>query len=943
MDILLELIEHGQSYWLDNLTRDMLRGGALAHRVTEQGLRGVTSNPAIFHKAITSGSDYDVQIRALAEEGASVERIYESLVVTDVQEACDVLRPVYESSAGVDGYVSLEVSPYLMHDTEGSLTEARRLWAAVGRPNLMIKIPGTSAGAPAVEELLCEGINVNVTLLFSVDAYEEVARAYIRALERRVAEGKPVDTVASVASFFLSRIDVLVDGLVSHHVGARHVPPAQSLYGRAAVASARLAYRRYLELKGASEWRDLAERGARPQRLLWASTSTKNPLYDPVRYVEPLIGRDTVNTMPEVTIEAFSAYGRIVPNAVEDGVEDAARVFEDLQTIGIDMDAVCQQLLAEGARKFLAPFDALLSGLAARRAEMREGRRVTSREPTNPPGPLTATLAALHEQRFALRLFDRDPTVWTDDAAIADAISNRLGWTRGSAAAAEALPDLVDFAASVRAEDVAHIVLLGMGGSSLCPLVASRTFEAAGGFPELLVLDDVDPASVARVDAAVDPLRTLFVVASKSGTTIETLTLYRYFLDRLRREDVPAPGSRFVAITDPGSALLAEAGAQGFRRVIESPTDVGGRFSALTPFGLLPMALMGADVNSVVEWARQLEHECTPSLPESANPAIRLGATLALLAKAGRNKLTLNASPGLATFPLWVEQLVAESTGKDGEGILPITGEPVPTPTACGADRVFVHYRLAGDEDGLTAVALAALEEAGHPVLRFDLPEPEALGGEFLRWEIATATAGALLGVNPFDEPDVAAAKQATSDILERRTDRGELPSPEPAAVEEGLAVYGMDNARAGGGASVAEALAQVLDPADGADYVAVLGYFAPSEARDEAVRELRNELRRRTGLATTFGYGPRYLHSTGQLHKGGPEGGVFLVLTADPVEDLTFAGAEFSLGTLHRAQALGDVEALRAKGRRVARVHLGWPVEDGLKRLARAIGALDS
>ncbi len=940
MKILLDLLEHGQSYWLDNLTRDMIRGGALALRVTEDGLRGVTSNPAIFHKAITSGSDYDDQIRVLAEEGASVERIYESLVVTDIQEACDLLHPVYESSARVDGYVSLEVSPYLAHDTERSLAEARRLSAAIGRPNLMIKLPGTPAGAPAIEELLYEGVNVNVTLLFSVDAYDEVARAYMRALGRRMAEGLPVDTVASVASFFLSRIDVLVDGLVSHHVGADQVPPAQSLYGSAAVASARLAYRRYLELVNTSEWRDLAERGARPQRLLWASTSTKNPLYDPVRYVEPLIGRDTVNTMPEVTIEAFGAHGRIVPNAVEEGVEDAVRVFEDLQAIGIDIDAVNEQLLAEGVQKFLDPFDELLSGLSARRAEMRAGLRVTCREPSDPPAALATTLAALHEQRFVVRLFDRDPTLWTDDAATADAISNRLGWTRGSAAAAEALPELVDFAANLRAEGVEHVVVLGMGGSSLCPLVASRTFEAAEGFPELLVLDDVDPASVARLDARIDPLRTLFVVASKSGSTIETLSLYRYFLDRLRREDVPAPGSRFAAITDPESALVAEAEAQGFRHVAESPSDVGGRFSALTPFGLLPMALMGADVNRVVEWARQLEHECTPSLPESANPAVRLGTTLALLAKADRNKLTLTASPGLATFPLWVEQLVAESTGKAGEGIIPITDEPLPTPAECGADRVFVHYRLDGDDGGATATALDALEDAGHPVIRFDLPEPEALGGEFLRWEIATATAGALLGVNPFDEPDVSAAKQATGDLLERRASEGEFPSAEPSAVEEGLAIYGLDIAPAGGDAGVAEVVAQFLAPADDAKYLAVLGYFGPSEERDDAIRKLRAELRRRTGLVTIFGYGPRYLHSTGQLHKGGPDGGVFLVLTADAVEDLAAAGGELSLGTLQRAQALGDVEALRAKGRRVARVHFGWQVEDGLARLTRAVAS---
>jgi len=374
---------------------------------------------------------------------------------------------------------------------------------------------------------------------------------------------------------------------------------------------------------------------------------------------------------------------------------------------------------------------------------------------------------------------------------------------------------------------------------------------------------------------------------------------------------------------------------------VESPIDVGGRFSALTPFGLLPMALMGADVDRVVEWARQLEHECTPSLPESANPAVRLGATLALLAKADRNKLTLTASPGLAAFPLWVEQLVAESTGKAGEGIIPITDEPLPAPAECGADRVFVHYRLDGDDDGVSATALDALEEAGHPVIRFDLPEPEALGGEFLRWEIATATAGALLGVNPFDEPDVSAAKQATGDLLERRASEGEFPSAAARAAQGGVELFSSEIGPTPEDASVAGALSEWLDLQPDRGYVAVLGYFDSSSGSDAAVRRLRDSLGAHSGLATTFGYGPRYLHSTGQLHKGGPAQGLFLVLTSEPVEDLAVPGSDFSLGTLQRAQALGDIRTLRERGRSVLHAHLGWNVEAGLQTLADALDTI--
>ena len=947
MEIFLDLLGQGQSYWLDSLSREMIRGGELELRVREQGLRGVTSNPAIFHKAISSGANYDDQIAELAAAGASVEDIYETLVVTDIREACDLLRPVYDESAGVDGFVSLEVSPHLVNDTEGSMIEARHLWAAVDRPNLMVKIPGTPAGVPAIEELLYEGINVNVTLLFAVDAYEEVARAYVRALQRRAAEGRSLDSVASVASFFLSRIDVLVDSLLSHRV---RTPPgetaAQALYGRAAVASARLAYQSYQRLVADSAWQELAAAGARPQRLLWASTSTKNPLYDPVRYVEPLIGRDTVNTMPEVTIEAFARVGRVLPDSVEDGVQDSEGVFSALAAIGIDMGAVNEQLLSEGAQKFLDPFDKLLAGLAVRRAEMREGQRVDVREPTDPISGLSATLSALNEQRFAVRLAACDPSLWPGDASTREAIGNRLGWTRGSASAAALLPDLADFAEEVREAGVRDVVLLGMGGSSLCPLVASRSFSASDGFPRLTVLDTVDPAAVATVDQAIDPLRTVFVVASKSGGTIETLSLYQYFRARLEREDVPAPGRHFVAVTDPGSPLLAEAEGLGFLRSFEAPADVGGRYSALTAFGLLPMALMGADIDRIVEWARQLEYECSPGLPESANPAVRMGASLALAAKGGRDKLVLTASESVGSFPLWIEQLVAESTGKSGHGIVPVTGEPQPPVDACPEDRVFVHYSVAGDDDAGVRMALDLLSAAGHPVFLIDLPEAEALGGEFLRWEIATATAGAVLGVNPFDEPDVSAAKHATANLLEQRASDGAFPASSPRASDGGIDFFpAEDGFSAEDGApadasSVGRLLSEWLAHGQDGGYVAVLGYFAPSPERDAAVERLLDRLRTRTGLATTFGYGPRYLHSTGQLHKGGPDGGVFLVITADPVEDLDLPDSDFSLGTLLRAQALGDVRTLRERGREALHVNVGWDVESGLETLAQAVEA---
>ena len=371
MNPLLQLMTCGQSYWLDNLTRDMITDGELHMRVTEQGLRGVTSNPATFHKAIVGSVAYDAQIKQLVGEGRETTAIYEYLVVTDVQDACDILRPVYDASGGVDGFVSLEVSPYLAHDTLGTMQEARRLFSAVDRPNVFIKIPGTPAGVPAIEEMLYEGITVNITLLFGLKDYENVAQAYIRALERRLAEGKPVNNMASVASFFLSRIDVLVDQLLGHRLRPglpnENVTRCEQLLGKVAIANAKLAYQSFKRLFGSERWHALEAQGARVQRPLWASTSTKNPLYHDTRYVEPLIGLHTVNTMPAETIAAFADHGKVVANTVEADVEAAHRILRDLEGVGIDFHCVTWQLQNEGVQKFIEPYDALMQTLTAKR------------------------------------------------------------------------------------------------------------------------------------------------------------------------------------------------------------------------------------------------------------------------------------------------------------------------------------------------------------------------------------------------------------------------------------------------------------------------------------------------------------------------------------------------------------------------------------------------
>ncbi len=928
MNPLLELQEHGQSLWLDNLTRAMVASGELERRLRQEGVRGVTSNPAIFHKAISRGGEYDDDIASLARAGASVQEIYEDLVVHDIRAACDVLRPVYDASDAGDGYVSLEVSPYLIHDLEGTLAEARRLHAAVSRPNLLIKIPGSPAGVRAIEEALSEGINVNVTLLFALDAYEAVVEAYLKALERRVAAGLPLERVASVASFFVSRIDTLVDQLLGHRLGIPgQGPRAAALLGTAATASARLAYSSFLRLFSGQRWEALAARGARVQRLLWASTSTKDPLFDDVRYVAPLVGRDTVNTMPEETIAAFAHHGRLSGAGVGARLEEAPAIVASLGEVGIDLGAVTTQLLNEGAQKFIEPFDALMASIAARRdqalGQPPAGLHAPSQAAT--AGIVAEVCKTLDGRQFSRRLWAMDATLWSLRPSVREAISARLGWLTALDHFSTCLGDIQRFADEVVAEGIRRVVLLGMGGSSLCPEVCAQLFGAVPGRPSLVLLDSTDPDAVSAVERQLDLERTLFLVASKSGTTVETACLQKYFwAAAAARLGEPEAGKRFVAITDPATALAAEGRRLGFRAVFENPADIGGRFSALSYFGLLPMALLGIDTTAMLARARRMALSCGPEVPASANPGVRLGAIIGAHARRGRNVMALVLSQALRPLAAWLEQLVAESTGKEGKGILPVADTAFDTLAAAGR-CVFVGIRLRGEVDPAIEQKLEELGKGGHPVVHIELADHLELGAEFLRWEIATATAGAILGVNPFDEPNVNESKAITRSLL-----AGDGSAPDQPVLTHGsLKLLGA----AGHGRNLAEVLDALFAPHP-CGYAAILAFFAAGGARSTALERLRARLVSRLGVPVTAAYGPRYLHSTGQLHKGGPPDAVFLILTCDPSTKVHIPGEPFDFAALLRAQAAGDLNALLARGRRALHIHLGADPVAGLAEL---------
>lgn len=505
-------------------------------------------------------------------------------------------------------------------------------------------------------------------------------------------------------------------------------------------------------------------------------------------------------------------------------------------------------------------------------------------------------LRKLDEDGFQRRLLEKDRSLWNGDQA---AIANRLGWLDLPGRMAGRLDELRAFAEDGREAAFERVVLLGMGGSSLAPEVMSGTFGAASSYPSLILLDTTDPVTIVAAEHSLDLDRTLFVVSSKSGTTTETASLHRYFAAKY-----PQPLDNFIAITDPGTPLEARAKAEGFRRVFVNYRDVGGRFSALSYFGLVPAASAGVDVARLLDSATSFD----------LRSGIELGAALGGLALAGRDKVTLVTTPALRGFGAWAEQLLAESTGKLGKGIMPVDGEPVGPPHVYGDDRLFVYLRLDG-ETGQDE-QLRALEAVGYPVITVTLEDRYELGAEFLRWEMAIAAAGELLGINPFDEPNVAEAKERTSEIL-RQNAAGDCEDVDPGDET---------------------ALASLLASASSGDYVAVLAFIPRTREHDELLTRLRVAVRDGTKLATSVGYGPRYLHSTGQLFKGGPDNGLFVQVVADDAEDLEIPGVPYSFGALKGAQALGDLQALQSRGRRVVRLDLGSGGTAALERIVRSV-----
>ena len=941
-----DLQRYGQSIWLDYIRRNLLTSGELKKLIDEDGLRGMTSNPAIFEKAIVGSTDYTDLLQSLAQKhDLDAKARYEVLAIRDIQDAADFLRPVYDATKRRDGYVSLEVSPYLARDTNVTLDEARRLWKAVARENVMIKVPGTAEGIPAFQQLIGEGININVTLLFAQEVYEKVAEAYIAGLEQLSATGGDVSKMASVASFFISRIDTLVDSKVNEKLKAK--PDAQQeallkgILGKVAIANGKLTYQKYLQIFSGPRWEKLAARGAQTQRVLWASTSTKNPAYRDVIYVEELIGKDTVNTVPPATLDAFREHGRVRESLTEN-IESAKQTMSDLAKVGISMKEVTDQLTVEGVKLFADAFDKLLE--AVEKSTRNEvSPKVNKQNFKLPPDLASSVKTHIDDWRAngkVRRLWQRDASLWTNTDE-----AKWLGWLGVTEEQTARLRDFRQLAEDVKSAGFTHVLLLGMGGSSLCPEVLKMTFGKLTAFPELHVLDSTDPAQVKSFENRIDLSRTLFIVSSKSGSTLEPNIFKQYFFERAKEVAGPGKaGSQFIAITDPGSKMEQVARSDHFRHIFHGLASIGGRYSALSDFGVIPALAMGLDVAKFLDRTEDMVQACASSVPVEENPGAVLGVVLGAAHNLGRDKVTIITSPGISDLGAWLEQLLAESTGKDGKGIIPVDREQVGEPEVYGKDRLFVYLRLETAPDAAQDIKVTALENSGQPVVRISLGDTYDLGQEFFRWEIATAVAGSIIGINPFNQPDVEASKIATRNLTSEYEKTGALPEERPLIDRDGIKLFtDTKNAEAlakaaGNDQSLVGFLRAHLNRMQAGDYFALLAYLQMNGANEDKLQAIRHMLRDSKRVATCLGFGPRFLHSTGQAYKGGPDSGVFLQITCDDAVDLPIPGQRYTFGIVKAAQARGDFQVLAERNRRALRVHLGEDVQKGLVTLQSAI-----
>ena len=913
MNPIEKLHQSGQSIWYDNIERRMLQNGEMEKMIDNGEIRGVTSNPSIFQNAIAKSSDYDSAIQPMAWSDWTSEDIFFQLAIEDIQKTADLFLPLYEKSSGGDGYVSLEVNPRFAYDTDKTFEQVKELWVKVNRKNLMIKIPATKEGLPAIRKAISEGININITLIFSVNRYEEVIDAYLSGLEDRIQKDLPVENIASVASFFVSRVDTKIDSLLINlqKEGKINKDQYHFLRGKAAIANSKLAYEVFEIIFSEDRFKKLASKGARIQRPLWASTSTKNPEYSDVLYVEELIAENTVNTIPPHTLEAFKNHGNVAINIRKD-ISGAKELFSTLHSIGIDIENVTQTLEFEGVSAFEKAFESLLDTIENRKSGFRRqlfGLAKNVRE----------QVVKLNTESIVNRIYQKDPTVWTDKTLKADEIQNRLGWLEAPFVSDDFINEILSIRDELVEEGFTHALLLGMGGSSLASEVISLSFRGYAEGLELSILDSTHPQQVKISDLKNPKGKTIYIVSSKSGGTTEVQAFLHYFYKEMTEFAGDRAGDYFIAITDPGTELVRQAKEFKFRKVVLADSTVGGRFSALIAFGLVPAALAGVEIKTFLERTKEFTSACRPEVPSGRNPGLILGAIMAEATKLGMDKLTIIAEEPYRSFGSWLEQLIAESSGKEGKGIIPIDIEPFVPLQKYSKDRLFVYIK----NDGIFNEKIQEFQDAGFPVIMYEISDPYELGAEFFRWEFAIAVACGILGVNAFNQPDVQDNKNRTKEKINEFKQSGMFNFDKPVLQTDQFDLFtnaSLENLEKN---SIPEIVENFLKNQKVGDYIAINAYLPRIQDVEQELQEFRKHILLKTEKATTLGFGPRFLHSTGQLHKGGPDKGVFIQIIDSPEKDLDIPEMGLTFGNLIFAQALGDYESLVGRNRRIIRIHL--------------------
>ena len=914
MDPIQSVHSLGQSLWLDIIRRDSLDSGELADRVAAGELRGATSNLTILESAILSSDSYSVDLRRLAQAGWTAEKIFNQLAVDDIRAAADAFLPLFEQTNGGDGFVSIDVNPEFADDTNRTIEEARRLWDAVNRPNAMIKIPATLAGLPAIESSIRAGINVNATLIFSLGRYIEVMEAYMIGLEGRLEAGGSLDYVTSVASFFVSPIDIALDEQLREvfQRGEAEGERASSLLGKVAIANSKLAYAQFVATFQGERFQKLATRGARVQRPLWASTSMKNPEYPDTYYVDNLIGPDTVNALSEASLKAFKDHG--TPElTLPENISTARSQLQALDDLGISLDAAAEQLEVQGVSESAISYRSILGTIEEKAGAFQ--KEIAALEPK-----MRETLAEVELDEVGKRLWQQDVTLWVERDREKARVRRWLGWLSEPARASTETAELTRFAEALDPA-INTLVLIGSGGGTITAEMLARILAPPNGI-DLHTISTANPDDIRTIKRKIAPEATFYLlVDSSSGDGIEEHLLSTFWEQALRKLEEQT-GDHFVVITKDGSKLHHWAVEKGIQKIIEADNQDDFWLSPFNWTSLLPAAQAGADIQSFVQGGVGMTRACGPLVDVAQNPGLFLSSVLAAAFRSGRDKVTLFADPPLEPILKWIEGLLAAGRGKEGSGFIPIWDEPPGSGNAYGDDRLFVYLRSSGALDR----RLAGWIRADIPVLVLETStNPEAIGEMLVQWQIGAAIAQHLLSVNPTDLDARHRTRAELQHILHRLERKGALPQADPLWQGDGVQLRAASRDLQFTGSGLSEVVDFILSESQEAGGLGLRLYTPMSKTLQGKVKRLRHTLRDQLGLFSLASPAGCDLCSDRGLKDM-----VYLILMVKPRKDEAIPGKNYTFGQLFEGQALSDLAVMKGYGSPVLYLYF-----DAQKRLS--------